>query len=290
MEDKDWAMLETLHHEQNITRAAERLYISQPALTYRIQQLEKEFGVTIVNRGRRGVQFTTQGEHLVKYAKDMLLQLQHTKEYLRNMENKIAGILRLGVSNNIATHILPPILKQFLELYQDVEIRVTTDWSSNLIHPVYNQHVHIGMIRGNYDWLGDKHLIMEENICIVSQHEIDLSDLPHLPRISYKTDPSLQHVMDLWWKERYSQPPNIALEVDKMETGKEMVLNGLGYAILPAIVLGKQENLYKINVTTKDGVPLKRKSWMIYRQESLSLHLIKGFVDFVKYECNSLAQ
>ncbi|TDL51054.1 LysR family transcriptional regulator [Paenibacillus dendritiformis] len=282
MEDKDWIILETLHHEQNITKAAEKLYISQPALTYRIQQLEKEFGIKIVNRGRRGIQFTPQGEHLVKYAKDMRLQLRQTKEFLRNMDNKVTGILRLGVASNIATYILPSILKQFLEQYPDVEVRVMTDWSSNLVHSVYSQHVHIGMLRGDYDWSDEKHLMMEENICIVSKHEIHLQDLPSLPRINYKTEPSLQNTIDLWWKERYSLPPNIAMEVDKMETGKEMVLNGLGYAILPTIVLGGQEDLYKINLTSKHGEPWKRKSWMIYRKESLNLTLIKEFVDFMK--------
>ncbi|PZM62070.1 LysR family transcriptional regulator [Paenibacillus dendritiformis] len=282
MEDKDWIILETLHHEQNITKAAEKLYISQPALTYRIQQLEKEFGVKIVNRGRRGIQFTPQGEHLVKYAKDMRLQLRQTKEFLRNMDNKVTGILRLGVASNIATYILPSILKQFLEQYPDVEVRVMTDWSSNLVHSVYSQHVHIGMLRGDYDWPDEKHLMMEENICIVSKHEIHLQDLPGLPRINYKTEPSLQNTIDLWWKERYSLPPNIAMEVDKMETGKEMVLNGLGYAILPTIVLGGQEDLYTINLTSKHGEPWKRKSWMIYRKESLNLTLIKEFVDFMK--------
>lgn len=209
---------------------------------------------------------------------DLRLQLRQTKEFLRNMDNKVTGILRLGVLRPI----LPSILKQFLEQYPDVEVRVMTDWSSNLVHSVYSQHVHIGMLRGDYDWPDGKHLMMEENICIVSKHEIHLQDLPSLPRINYKTEPSLKNTMDLWWKERYSLPPNIAMEVDKMETGKEMVLNGLGYAILPTIVLGGQEDLYKINLTSKHGEPWKRKSWMIYRKESLNLTLIKEFVDFMK--------
>lgn len=282
MEDKDWLILDTLHREQNITKTAEQLYISQPALTYRIQQLEKEFGIKIVNRGRRGIQFTAQGEYLVKYAKDMLLQLRQTKEYLWNLDSRVTGILRLGASSSIASYRLPSILKQFLEQYPDVEVRVVTDWSSELVHSVYKQIVHIGMIRGDYDWPDEKHLLLEENICVVSKKKIELSDLPNLPRINYKTDQSLRNTVDHWWKERFSQPPSIAMEVDKMETGKEMVLNGLGYAILPTIVLGEQEDLFKIKLTSKYGEPINRKSWMIYKKDSLDLHLIKVFVDFVR--------
>lgn len=97
--ERDWLVLQTLYNEKNITKAAQKLYISQPALTNRIQQLEKEFGVQIVNRGRRGVQFTPQGEYLATCAHDMLLSIQMMKENVQNMENNVAGTLRLGVSN-----------------------------------------------------------------------------------------------------------------------------------------------------------------------------------------------
>lgn len=58
MEYRDWHILQTLFREQNITKTAEALYISQPALTKRLRQIEKDFGVQIVQRGSRGVQFT----------------------------------------------------------------------------------------------------------------------------------------------------------------------------------------------------------------------------------------
>src|SRR5689334_20161717 len=82
--------------EKNITKAAQHLYISQPALTNRLQQLEKDFGVKIVNRGRRGVQFTPQGEYLAKSAHEMLLAMQKIRENVLNMEDNVAGTLRLG--------------------------------------------------------------------------------------------------------------------------------------------------------------------------------------------------
>ncbi|RBN36768.1 LysR family transcriptional regulator, partial [Priestia megaterium] len=55
MDDRDWLILQVLYREKNITKAAKELFISQPALTHRLQQMEKEFHVQIVNRGRRGV-------------------------------------------------------------------------------------------------------------------------------------------------------------------------------------------------------------------------------------------
>jgi DNA-binding transcriptional LysR family regulator len=281
MEDKDWVLLQTLYEQQNLTKTAEILYVSQPALTYRIRQLEREFGITIFHRGSKGIEFTPQGEYLVRYAIDMLHQLQDTKEKLLSMQNKIQGTLKLGTAGNFARYKLPTILKQFLSINPDVEFKVVSKLSSELINSVYKRDVHIGFIRGDYTWPEEKHLIMTENISVVSSHEISLGDLPAIPRIVYKTDPSLENVIDNWWKETFSKPPTIAMEVDKMETCKEMVMNGLGYGILPAIVLGESDNLYQIQLRTKHGEPILRRSWMIYRKESLQIPLVRAFVEFI---------
>ena len=56
IKQKDWLIIKTLYEEKNITKTAEKLYITQPALTYRLQAIEQEFGVKIVNRGKKGVE------------------------------------------------------------------------------------------------------------------------------------------------------------------------------------------------------------------------------------------
>lgn len=282
MEDKDWLLLQTLYEQQNITKTAEILFISQPAITYRIQQLEKEFGIIIIHRGRRGVEFTPQGESLVKYAKDMILQLHKTKEYLLSIDNKVAGTLKVGSTNSLATYKLPHILKKFSTLFPDVEFKVLTKMSSELVNLVFKQDVHVGFIRHELGWPDEKQLLMVENICIVSKSEVHINELPSLSRIVYKTDSSLENTIDNWWKATFSKPPTITMEVDKMETCKEMVINGLGYAIMPDLLLHDIPEIFKYQLKTKYGEPILRKSWMIYRKESMQMALIKAFVDFVK--------
>jgi len=281
LDERDWAILSTLFDEKNITKTADKLSISQPALTYRLQQIEQEMGVKIVHRSRRGVSFTPQGEYLVRYARDMQLQLRKTKEYLQNMDHKVQGTLRLGVSSIFARYKLPTILKNFHEQYPEVEFNVTTGWSEEVVNAVYQEKVHIGIIRGDYNWPYQRKLLMEEGIYIVSKQPIDVEELPNLSRIYYNTDTSLKKLIDAWWHERYSRPPLITMEVDKMETCKEMVLNGLGYAILPSIVLDEGENLFKTRCTTRDNVPVTRRTWMIFRNETLEISVTRAFVNFL---------
>ena len=281
MDERDWMVLKTLYDEKNITKAAQQLFISQPALTHRLQQLEQKFSVQIVVRGRRGVQFTPQGEYLAKCANEMLATFQQMKENVLNMDYRVEGVLKLGVSNFFTDYKLPNLLKRFKEQYPHVEFKVRTDFSSEIAHLIYNQDVHVAFVKGDYGWKEQKKLLFEETLCIASKEKITVNDLPTLPRIDYRTDPLLTTYVDKWWFENFSQPSLVSIEVDKMDTCKKMVVNGLGYAILPTMILSDVEDVHKIIIKMKDGKPIIRKTWMFFHEESLQLNVVKAFVDFV---------
>ncbi|MBL4938218.1 LysR family transcriptional regulator [Clostridium sp. YIM B02515] len=282
MDNRDWLILKLLYEKKNISKTALSLYISQPALTNRLQQLEKEFGVQIVLRERRGVSFTPEGEYLVKYAEEMLLRLDRVKENISNMKDGVSGTLRLGASKFMMKHKLPRILKLFKENYPNVEFKIVTGWSRDVFNLIYNQDVHIGFVRGDYNWPDSRHLLFEENICVVSKSMIDMKALPKLPRIEYKTDYLFKSILDNWWSENYSAPPLVSIEVDQVDTCREMVINDLGYAIMHDIVVKETDDLHRINITDKDGEPILRRTWMFYHEDLLKLNLVKAFVDFIK--------
>lgn len=106
--------------------------------------------------------------------------------------------------------------------------------------------------------------------------------MPTLPRIQYETDMTLKTLVDNWWSGTFSSPPFIGMEVDKADTCKEMVLNGLGYGILPSVLVEDHPDLYCINLKNEKGLPLIRKTWMLYHKESLDMKVVKEFVDYVK--------
>ncbi|MBS4214600.1 MULTISPECIES: LysR family transcriptional regulator [Neobacillus] len=282
MDEQDWIILKVLYEKKNITKTAESLYISQPSLTKKIQQIEKEYQVEIVKRGTKGVHFTPQGEYLAQCADEMLGRLQQIKDTVIDMGEEVSGTLRLGVSNYITRHKLPHLLKLFREQFPKVNYKVTTGWSRDVFNLVYNRDVHIGMVRGDYQWPDSKILLFEENLCVTSLEKIELRDLPQLPRIEYETDALLKTMIDNWWSGEFSQPPFIGMEVDKADTCKEMVLNGLGYGILPSVLIQEHQHLNRIILKNKKGDPIVRKTWMFYHEKSLETKVIKEFVEFVK--------
>ena len=283
VDEKDWVLLKTLSEEMNITKTAQRLFTSQPALTYRIKQIEKEFGVSIITRGKKGVLLTTEGEYIVEYALRMLSTLSQTKDFVRNMSEGVRGTIRLGVSGNFVHYKLPSLLKAFLTQYPEIHITVTAGRSSEIIQLLKKEEIQIGIVRGNeiLDLNGsNKVLIHQDPLCVISYENIDMDVLPTLGRIDYKTGQSLKSTIDNWWKNTFNQPPYITMKVDQVETCKEMVKNELGYAIIPKICIKRNEEFYIKEILLNNSL-ITRDTRLYYRESLLELSSIKAFVEFM---------
>lgn len=286
MDEKDWVAIRVLYEEKNISRAAERLYISQPALTYRLKNLEKEIGTELFFKIKGGIEFTSEGIHLAGYAEEMIKKLQKTKDYILNMQKEVRGTLRLGVSSNFAQYRLPKILKGFSIKHPHVQFNVNTGWSTEIMNLLDSSNVQLGILRGNYEWYGIKALLEKERLCLISKTEVDLENLPKLPFINYKTDSSLKNLIYGWWHDRFSEPPLVTMETDRQETCKEMVKHDLGVSILPEICLQPSDNLYTYGLSYKNGEPLLRNTWLMYNQDSLKLTTVKTFIDYLNKNAN----
>jgi DNA-binding transcriptional LysR family regulator len=282
MDEKDCLMLKYIDEAQNLTKAAEMLYITPPALTYRLQQLEKEFGVPLLTRIGRKIEFTPEGRYLLQYAKAALVELRKTKDYMQNMGSEAQGILRLGVSRVIAHYQLPRMLKEFLSLYPRVEINVNTGISDEVYELLRNEEIHVGIVRGNYTWPEKKFLLKEENVYIVSKQPIAIEDLPAIPRINYKNSSDFTEEINNWWYERFTAPPLITMQVDTFEICKEMVKNELGYAIIPQIFLSPQDSLHLTEMVTKSGKAVTLNTWLLYHEPTTQLDVVNKFVNHLK--------
>jgi DNA-binding transcriptional LysR family regulator len=282
MNYQDWEMLAALYATENITQAAQHLFLSQPTLTSRIKKLEDYYGIQIIMRKRRGVTFTPEGEKLAEHAKNMLREQREIEEKLNNMGNEVAGTLRVGVSNFFAQNKMPKLLRLFKQEFPNVEFQVVSGWSSEMHRLILNNDVHISFIKGDYPWKEQKELLYEENICVASPWDFKWEMLPSLPRIDYFTDELMKDIVDHWWYNNYKQSPNINIQVNQVETCKEMVINGLGYAILADLVVRPNPELITKPLYNPIGEPITRKTWMYYHEDSLKMNIVNAFVSFIR--------
>ena len=282
MDERDWLILKTLFEKKSITKTAEALFISQPALSSRLQHIESRFGTVIAVRGKKGVQFTPEGEYLVKASYDMLQKMRIFEENIQNMHEQPTGILRIGASTFFTKYLLPELLRRFKVDYPGIEFKVTTGWSREIVNLVYNNDVHIGFVRGDYSFSGEKMLLFTEKMYISSKEPLRFIDLPYRPRVDYRSEYSVQLLVDKWWNENYSSPPQIGMEVDRVGTCKEMVIKGLGYAFLPEMILNNCKDICTHEMIYRSGKPLTRNTWMFYNKDTMELKLVQAFYEFIQ--------
>lgn len=282
MDSRDWLILKTLSKTKSITKAAEVLYISQPALTTRIKQIEKEFNAQLIHRSAKGIQFTEQGKIILESALQWLNEYTQIKDRISDLDNNLQGTLKIAASDYFSNYKLPKLLRRFRDIYPDIDLQVHTVWSEDLYEKVKSQEVHVGFVRVERSWAEGREELFEEPLQIISTEPLVLSELPKYPRIAYRTGSINQFLIDQWWRENYSSPPWDSMEVDKVGTCREMVLQGLGYAIVPALVLQENSALTKYIILDKHQQPIVRKTWMIYSNDAAKLKIVATFLNFVR--------
>lgn len=280
MDNKDFILIKILYDEKNITHTAKRLFISQPALSDRLKKLENEFGCTLFIRQPRGILFSSEGEILYKYFNHAYSEYQRMKDILSSKNASTRGVLKIGCSNVFAKYHMPKLLSRFTQLYPDIEINMKSGYSYNRYKDFLEGALHVCIVRGDHNWGEQKHLLLQEPLCLFTKMPLDISKLPNLPYIHYKTDPLLQNVLDEWWYAHYQKPPKTIIEVDAMDTALKLVSQNLGFTLLSQSCGKDTPDILSIPLYLPNGEPLLRKTWLYYRNNYTYLNTVKLFIDF----------
>ncbi len=281
MDTKDIELFTTLYEEKNITHAAKRLFLSQPALTDRMKHLEAEFGCTLFTRQPRGIIFTAEGERLYAYFLKTQDNYLKVKALLSGMKNHPGGPLTVACSNVFAKYHMPKILSQFRKLYPQVEVHMKSGFSKDRYREFLEGKYHICIVRGDHKWSEEKRLLWEDSLCLFSKRDVNMEFLPSYPYIHYRTDPVLQTVLDDWWFAHFNKPPMVTIETDAMDTALKMVQKDLGFTFLSKSCSQDAPNVKVIPLLGTDKKPLLRQTWMYYRKNYALLSSVKAFVDFM---------
>ncbi|ASV67464.1 LysR family transcriptional regulator [Cytobacillus sp. FSL W7-1323] len=282
----DCHLLIDLYKTKNITHTANNLYTSQPALTYRIKQLEKKYEIELIVRGSKGIDFTEEGRILYEHAEQTLHNERLLVDQLANLAEEIKGTISIGASGLFALHHLPRILNAFKELYPNINIQLKTGWSSEMKEALNAEEIHLAIIRGNYSLNAKKCTLCNEELFIVSKNPFQKEDIPHLPFITYKTDPPLSLIIDKWWRTNFQKPVHPSIETDQAATCKEMVKYNVGIAVLPGISIEGEEDLYTISLNDFGEDIYYRETSLFYNPFVENLRHVKLFIDFLKSHYN----
>src|SRR5688500_7403896 len=124
MELRQLRYLLAVVEEANFTRASEKVFVSQSALSQQIQALEQEIGTVLLDRSKRGVRLTAAGEILRHHAQRIFLELEQAQTAIQELEGLQRGELRIGVVQTVNAYLLPSLVTAFLGRYPDIKLSI----------------------------------------------------------------------------------------------------------------------------------------------------------------------
>lgn len=281
----EFQLLSVLATEMNMRKAAERLFVSQPALSQRLQTIEKEWGTKLFIRSQKGLTLTPAGELVIEFANEVLGKEEKVKEAIHGLDTEVYGTLKIAVASIVGQNWLPKVLKKYMNRYPHAKIALITGWSSEISKALYEDQAHIGIIRGTPEWKGVKMHLFEDSLYLVdkvitSPEQVLKTDRPF---IQFKSDSNYFQEIQDWWYRNFQTSPKRTLVVDQIETCKQMAMNGIGFAILPAITLNQMDkDIFKIPLLDEAGMPLKRDTWLMGYESSFKLKQVQAFVEIIK--------
>jgi DNA-binding transcriptional LysR family regulator len=253
-------------------RAAEALHISQPAVSARIKALEESLGVSLFTRSRGGLVVSDAGRTFRPHAE----QLLHTASLARQAVHQAqpaSGIpLKIAAALSISVYFLPDVLQRFQQAHPNVNISIRPGHSKEVLEMVLNEEAEIGLARSLQHPEVETISLREDPLLLIAHprrspahtRRASLAAVASWPLIFYdhgSSDWTLTHSLF----RRAGLMPNVALEVDSIETAKRMVERGLGLSFLPQLAVGREIRLRKLTtVKLLDAEPLQRSLDVIH--------------------------
>ncbi|MGE6790750.1 transcriptional regulator, LysR family [Pseudomonas guineae] len=278
----------------SFSEAAERLHLTQPAVSKRIASLEQQLNVRLFDRLGREVSLTEAGRALLPRAYQILNVLDDTRRALTNLNGEISGRLTLATSHHIGLHRLPPLLRTFTRAHPQVALDIQFLDSEVAYEEVLHGRAELAVITLAPETREPVHAVpvWDDPLDFVAapEHElarngaISLADIAHHPAVFPGGNTFTHHIVQRLF-EAQGLTPNIAMSTNYLETIKMMVSIGLAWSVLPRTMLDDQVARLPL-----PGIQLTRQLGYISHTERTLSNAARAFMDLLDAQRDDLAQ
>lgn len=277
----------------SFSEAAERLHLTQPAVSKRIASLEQQLSVRLFDRLGREVSLTEAGRALLPRAYQILNVLDDTRRALTNLNGEISGRLTLATSHHIGLHRLPPLLRAFTRTHPQVALDIQFLDSEVAYEEVLHGRAELAVITLAPETREPVHAVAVWNdpldFVAAPEHPlarsqvISLADVAHHPAVFPGGNTFTHHIVRRLF-EAQGLTPNIAMSTNYLETIKMMVSIGLAWSVLPRTMLDDQVARLPL-----PGIQLTRQLGYISHTERTLSNAARAFMNLLDAQRDGLA-
>lgn len=271
MDQTDWKLLKILHQEKSMVKASERLFISQPAISYRLTRMENEFGQSLFIRSNRGVEMTSAGLRLYSFANIMIQYDDEIHHAVSHLGSALAGSIRLGTTEPMVDYALANQLKDFNTKYPNIKVSIRIASSPELQSLMQTGELMMCTIRGKRPEGGHVVQIFDEPLVIISTEPITEEMMMSRPLLRNLPGTGAIQLIDEWLADHFETPPP-ASPVSIVGTSRglvSLVKANLGWGVIPGSRFHKNtDRLYWKPIFHNDGTPYRYQTYLYYTDEA----------------------
>ncbi|RFB13624.1 LysR family transcriptional regulator [Bacillus sp. HNG] len=273
--------------EKNFSKAAKKLYITQPSVSHAIKQLEERLGIQLFVRTSKGVTMTHEGETLFGYISPAFGLINNAERKISELKSLKCGHVTIGGSDSTCKHFLLPHIQTFQDMFPEIQIKLQHGSTPQILDKLTNGLVDIGIIHLPIDQSPVKlteflsissTFIVGKKFKNLANKHLSLEELLNYPIISFsETSSSRRFLNQLFQKQGLNVKPDIEvgsvellIECAKIGMGiafvtKELVLKDLSEGELFEVCLNEKIENRKIGLITRNEIPLSVAANKFYK-------------------------
>ena len=274
-------ILKAVATEKNFTKAAEVLYLSQPALSKQIKTLEKNLDILLINRENNKISLTENGKVFLQYSERILALCEESCRALIDLKNGDRGNLTVGASQTIGTYLMPRVLALFAQNYPQIDLKVQVNSTRLIANNVLNREIDIAVVGGEIPNelkknLTIKHFVEDELSLIISKShpfakkkKINKENLYYLNFITLNSNSTIRKFIDniLIQNGIETKQLKIIMQFNSIEGIKTAVSLGLGAAFVSSSAIEKEIELKTIEILKIENIRITRTLSIISNPE-----------------------
>ena len=259
--------------ERSFTRAAEKLFLTQPAISLQIKALEAELGEVLLDRNRRQIRLTAAGEVLFEHVREILAHVETARNDIAALREELRGRLVIGTSDTNCTYILPSVLSQYRQMYPGVELDIRNRMSPEVANLVAADEVDVGLatlpvkhrdLVEEFLFERSEALVCRPDHVLAKRKNISLEEVAEHPLLALERGSTSRQLLDAAFAERGLRP-QIAMELGGIEVMKRFVEIGLGVALVPQVAVEVEVERGTLHVLVVRGLAARQVGLVEHR-------------------------
>ena len=288
MEISQLNALVEIAREGNMTRAAKRLHLTQPALSAQLAKLEDELGQRLFDRSKKGMTLTAAGLVFLEHSEAALGELKDARKALDELIGLERGSLSVGGGATATTYLLPSLIARFHEAHPKIQFYVREQASSGVVDAVLSGELDLGVVTLREKtsvpsqlevepWVTDElRLMVPPGHKLADRGTFKWKDLEGMPLVLFEAESAIRQLIDSRLGSR-GVNVDIVMELRSIESIKQMVMQGIGAAFVSQFALaGTTQGL------RASRSPIKRRLALVYRTDRTLSAPTRSFLEMAR--------